>query len=61
VTTFQLRRNAVLHAEGNRALELGRHFIVGYPSFDEIAPLAAKGLIGGMSPGTTSRGARPTP
>ena len=48
VTIFYVRKQTVLHAEGNRALELGRHFIVGYPSFDEIAPLAAKGLIGGI-------------
>jgi beta-N-acetylhexosaminidase len=48
VTIFHLRKHAVLHAEGARARELGRHFIVGYSSFDEIAPLAAKGLIGGI-------------
>jgi beta-N-acetylhexosaminidase len=48
VTIFHLRKQAVLHADGARAQELGRHFIVGYPSFDEVAPLAAKGLIGGI-------------
>jgi beta-N-acetylhexosaminidase len=48
VTIFQARKSAVLHAEGARAQELGRHFIVGYASFDEVAPLAAKGLIGGI-------------
>jgi beta-N-acetylhexosaminidase len=47
-TVFQLRKHAVLEAEGPRAQELGRHFIVGYTSFDEIAPLVAKGLIGGL-------------
>ncbi|WP_159009141.1 glycoside hydrolase family 3 N-terminal domain-containing protein [Bradyrhizobium sp. S69] len=48
VTVFHGRKHAVLHAEGRRAQELGRHFIVGYSSFDEIASLAAKGLIGGI-------------
>jgi beta-N-acetylhexosaminidase len=48
VTIFHLRKHAVLHAEGRRAQELGRHFIVGYTSFDEIASLAAKGLIAGI-------------
>jgi beta-N-acetylhexosaminidase len=48
VTTFYVRKHAVLHSEGKRARELGRHFIVGYSSFDEVAPLAAKGLIGGV-------------
>jgi beta-N-acetylhexosaminidase len=48
VTIFQMRKHEVLHAEGKRAQELGRHFIVGYSSFDEVAALAAKGLIGGI-------------
>ena len=48
VTIFHLRKHAVLQAEGPRAQQLGRHFIVGYSSFDEIAALAAKGLIGGI-------------
>ena len=48
LTIFQVRKHAVLHAEGRRAQELGRHFIVGYSSFDEIASLAAKGLIAGI-------------
>ena len=48
VTIFHLRKHAVLHAEGPRAQELGRHFIVGYSSFDEIAALAGKGLIAGI-------------
>jgi beta-N-acetylhexosaminidase len=48
VTIFHLRKHAVLHAEGPRAQQLGRHFIVGYTSFDEIASLAAKGLIAGI-------------
>jgi beta-N-acetylhexosaminidase len=48
VTIFHVRKHVVLHAEGPRAQELGRHFIVGYSSFNEIVPLAAKGLIGGV-------------
>ena len=48
VTIFHGRKHSVLHAEGRRAQELGRHFVVGYSSFDEIASLAAKGLIGGI-------------
>ena len=48
VTIFHVRKYAVLHAQGSRAQELGRHFIVGYTSFDQVAPLAAKGLIGGI-------------
>jgi beta-N-acetylhexosaminidase len=48
VTVFHVRKHAVLDAEGPREQELGRHFIVGYSSFDDIAPLAAKGLIGGV-------------
>lgn len=48
VTIFYLRKYEVLHAEGARAQELGRHFITGYSSFEEVAPLAAKGLIGGI-------------
>jgi beta-N-acetylhexosaminidase len=47
-TAFYIQKNSVLHAEGPRAQELGRHFVVGYSSFDEIAPLAARGLIGGL-------------
>jgi beta-N-acetylhexosaminidase len=48
VTIFHVRKHAMLHADGPRAQELGRHFIVGYSSFEEIANLAAKGLIGGI-------------
>ena len=48
VTIFHARKYAVLHAEGARAQELGRHFIVGYASFGQVAPLAAKGLIAGI-------------
>jgi beta-N-acetylhexosaminidase len=45
---FQLRKQAVLGAETGQAHDLGQHFIVGYTSFDEVAVLAAKGLIGGV-------------
>jgi beta-N-acetylhexosaminidase len=47
-TVFQVRKQAVLHAEASQARDLGQHFIVGYTSFDEVALLAAKGLIGGV-------------
>jgi beta-N-acetylhexosaminidase len=48
VTVFHVRKHAVLQADGPRAQELGRHFVVGYSSFGEISVLAAKGLIGGV-------------
>ena len=48
VTVFHVRKHAVLQADGPRAKELGRHFVVGYSSFGEISVLAAKGLIGGV-------------
>ncbi|MDR3464899.1 MAG: glycoside hydrolase family 3 N-terminal domain-containing protein [Xanthobacteraceae bacterium] len=41
-------RDAVARAEGPQARELGRHFIVGYTRRDEVAPLAARGLIAGV-------------
>lgn len=47
-TVFLLRKQAVLGAEAGQARDLGQHFIVGYTSFDEVARLAAKGLIGGI-------------
>jgi beta-N-acetylhexosaminidase len=46
--TFETRKQAVLHAEGAEAKDLGQHFITGYTSFAEVAPLAEKGLIGGI-------------
>jgi beta-N-acetylhexosaminidase len=46
--TFETRKQAVLHAEGAEVKDLGQHFITGYTSFAEVAPLAAKGLIGGI-------------
>lgn len=48
VTIFHVRKHAVLNVEGPQAQQLGRHFIVGYSSFSEIAPLVAKGLVGGV-------------
>jgi beta-N-acetylhexosaminidase len=47
-TIFQWRKQAVLGAEGPLVRDLGQHFMVGYNSFDEVASLAAKGLIGGV-------------
>jgi beta-N-acetylhexosaminidase len=46
--TFEARKQAVLHAEGAAAKDLGQHFITGYTSFTDVAPLAEKGLIGGI-------------
>ena len=46
--TFETRKQAVLHAEGAEVKDLGQHFITGYTSFADVAPLAEKGLIGGI-------------
>jgi beta-N-acetylhexosaminidase len=46
--TFQARKQRVLHAEVAQAQSLGRHFIVGYTSLAEVAPLVGKGLVGGI-------------
>jgi beta-N-acetylhexosaminidase len=46
--SFELRKRNVLQTDVVRAHTLGRHFIVGYSSFDEVAPLAEKGLIAGV-------------
>lgn len=43
---YRLERRAVL-ADGD-ARALGRHFMVGYRDFDEVAMLAQRGLIGGV-------------
>lgn len=45
---FEWRKRDVLHTEASIAHRLGRHFIVGYTSFDEVAVLAEKGLIAGV-------------
>jgi beta-N-acetylhexosaminidase len=45
---FEARKRDVLQTEVGPAHTLGRHFIVGYSSFDEVAALAEKGLIAGV-------------
>ena len=45
---LQFHKYRTLHAESQPALELGRRFVVGYSSYDDIAPLAGKGLIAGI-------------
>src|SRR3954469_3409364 len=45
---FEWRKYDVLHTEMSAAQKLGRHFVVGYSSFDEVAALAEKGLIAGV-------------
>ena len=45
---LHLDKHRTLHAEGKAALELGRRFVVGYSSYDEIAPLVSKGLVAGV-------------
>ena len=45
---FEFRKYEVLHTEASTAHRLGRHFVVGYSSFDEVAVLAEKGLIAGV-------------
>jgi beta-N-acetylhexosaminidase len=45
---FELRKHDVLHTDAATAHKLGRHFMVGYSSFDEVAVLAEKGLIAGV-------------
>jgi beta-N-acetylhexosaminidase len=47
-TSFEMRKWRVLNAEDARAKLLGRHFVVGYSSFDEVARLADKGLVSGI-------------
>jgi beta-N-acetylhexosaminidase len=45
---FEVRKRDVLQTEAEKARALGRHFLVGYSSFDEVAQLAEKGLIAGV-------------
>jgi beta-N-acetylhexosaminidase len=45
---FQLRKARVLAANGPQVAELGRHVMVGYTRFDEVAVLASRGYIGGI-------------
>lgn len=44
---FRRQRDEVLAADV-AARTLGQHFIIGYTSFDEVATLAERGLIGGI-------------
>jgi beta-N-acetylhexosaminidase len=46
--SFEITKKAVLQTEPALARKLGRHFMVGYSSFDEVAQLAEKGLIAGI-------------
>jgi beta-N-acetylhexosaminidase len=46
--SFEWRKRNVLHTDATQARNLGRHFIVGYSSFPEVAVLAEKGLISGV-------------
>jgi len=46
--SFEWRKRSVLQTEAGLARSLGRHFIVGYSSFPEVAVLAEKGLISGV-------------
>ena len=46
--SFEWRKRSVLQTDAAQARSLGRHFVVGYSSFPEIAVLAEKGLISGV-------------
>jgi beta-N-acetylhexosaminidase len=46
--SFESTKQSVLRTEPLIAQNLGRHFVVGYSSFDEVARLAEKGLIAGV-------------
>jgi beta-N-acetylhexosaminidase len=46
--SFEITRRGVLQTEPALAGRLGRHFVVGYSSFEEVALLAEKGLIAGV-------------
>jgi len=45
---FEWRKQRVLLADAPQLRSLGRHFMVGYSSFPEVAVLAEKGLISGV-------------
>ncbi len=45
---FEWRKQSVLQTDATQARGLGRHFVVGYSSFPEVAVLAEKGLIAGV-------------
>lgn len=42
------RKRAVVAEAGPEATDLGQHFVIGYTNAADIAPLAARGLIGGI-------------
>jgi beta-N-acetylhexosaminidase len=46
--SFESTKHGVMQTDAALAQSLGRHFIVGYSSFDEVARLAEKGLIAGV-------------
>jgi beta-N-acetylhexosaminidase len=46
--SFEWRKQRVLQTDAAQARSLGRHFVVGYSSFSEVAGLAEKGLISGV-------------
>src|SRR5215203_3673643 len=46
--SFEWRKRDVLQTDAAQARSLGRHFMVGYSSFPEVASLAEKGLISGV-------------
>ena len=46
--SFDVRKQNVLQTDVAKAHALGQHFVVGYSSFAEVAPLAEKGLIAGI-------------
>jgi beta-N-acetylhexosaminidase len=45
---LHVHKHRTLHAEGTAAHELGQRFVVGYSSYDELAPLVSKGLVAGI-------------
>ncbi len=46
--TFYWRKHMVLAENGPELQALGRHFMVGYTSIDDVEVLAARGFIGGV-------------
>jgi beta-N-acetylhexosaminidase len=48
IASFEFTKYRVLQTSSQLRRELGGHFVVGYSSFDDVAQLAAKGLIGGV-------------
>src|SRR5689334_13019095 len=59
--SFEVTRRGVLQTEPALAERLGRHFIVGYSSYDEVAQLAEKGLIAGIYVGRVNVAQRKPP